>query len=56
MLPGIPSAFPRFMAGFARSRNCVETPTLVTCVGIEGSNEATNAVFATGNADDNLVF
>ena len=48
-------AGPRFVARFARTGNRVEAPDLVAILRVQRHDEATDAVFATGRADDDLV-
>ena len=49
-------AFPAFVAGLAGTGNGVEAPSLFAAVRFKGSDEAANAIFAAGQADDHFVF
>src|SRR4029079_2262670 len=55
VLPRVAAAFPTIRAGLVRRRDRVEAPRLLARCRIERRDEAADAVFAAGHADDHLV-
>ena len=54
MLPVV--SVPGFVTGLAGLRNGVEAPSFFAVVRFVGGDEATNAIFTAGHADDYFVF